>query len=332
MDIRLFPGSVFRVPSVRTLSRGGSGRELMRNLVFLFLFFFLLACSSKGIEQSEPPSRVPGGPRVVAVGDLHGDLGAARAALQLAGAMDQEDHWIGGDLILVQTGDILDRGDDELEIWELFDRLAEEARASGGAIYLLNGNHELMNAYQDFRYVTEGGFLDFRDTPLPSSPDSALLALSPDRQGRAAAFLPGGSAALRMAGQNIALVVGETLFVHGGILPSNLTLGLDSLNAQAREWLRGERPEPEWVRGEESPVWARLYSRQPDPAACDTLCWTLEELELERMVVGHTVQESGITGFCGGRVWAIDVGMADAYGGRPEVLEIREGRVQSLRK
>jgi hypothetical protein len=49
------------------------------------------------------------------------------------------------------------------------------------------------------------------------------------------------------------------------------------------------------------------------------------------MVVGHTVQEGGITGYCGGRVWAIDVGLAEHYGGRPEVLEIREGRVCSLK-
>jgi hypothetical protein len=234
-------------------------------------------------------------------------------------------------MILVQTGDILDRGDDEVEIWDLFDRLAQEARKAGGAVYLLNGNHELMNAYQDFRYVTEGGFADFRNTPPPSSPDSAFLALPPEEQGRAAAFLPGGPAALRLAKQNIVQVVGRTLFVHGGLLPPNVVLGLDSINAQARAWLRGERPEPEWVRGEDSPVWARIYSRDPDQAACDTLCSVLQSLGLDRMVVGHTVQSSGITAFCGGRVWAIDVGMADAYGGTPEVLEIKGKSVRSLR-
>ncbi len=301
-----------------------------RSLFFLAALL-LTACSSSGIGNGPPPSRVPATSRVVAIGDLHGDLKAAQAALLLAGAMDEEGHWAGGDMILVQTGDILDRGDDEVEIWDLFDRLAQEARKAGGAVYLLNGNHELMNAYQDFRYVTEGGFADFRNTPSPSSPDSAFLALPPEEQGRAAAFLPGGPAALRLAGQNIVQVVGRTLFVHGGVLPQNVTLGLDSINAQARAWLRGERPEPEWVRGEDSPVWARIYSRDPDQAACDTLCSVLESLGLDRMVVGHTVQSSGITAFCGGRVWAIDVGMAEAYEGTPEVLEIKGNSVRSLR-
>jgi hypothetical protein len=49
------------------------------------------------------------------------------------------------------------------------------------------------------------------------------------------------------------------------------------------------------------------------------------------MVVGHTVQRTGITSFCGGRVWCIDVGIAAYYGGRPEVLEIRGGVVKGLR-
>ena len=33
--------------------------------------------------------------RIVAFGDVHGDLEAARGALRLAGAIDDQDHWIG---------------------------------------------------------------------------------------------------------------------------------------------------------------------------------------------------------------------------------------------
>jgi hypothetical protein len=49
------------------------------------------------------------------------------------------------------------------------------------------------------------------------------------------------------------------------------------------------------------------------------------------MVVGHTVQDAGITAYCGGRLWCIDVGLAAHYGGVPEVLEIRGDVVRSLR-
>lgn len=290
-----------------------------------------VACTGPTPEGKEFSIRFGSADRVVAIGDLHGDLEAARNALLLAGAMDGEGRWIGGKLVVVQTGDILDRGDDELEIADLFDRLGEEARDAGGAIHLLNGNHELMNAYQDFRYVTEGGFTDFQNVPVPAEPDSALSALDPSQRGRAMAFRPGGEFARRLARQNTAVIVGKTVFVHGGILPANVDLGLERMNAEIRSWLLGESPQPEWIRGDDSPIWTRLYSDEPTPEACDTLSSVLDRLGVERMVVGHTVQRTGITAFCGGRVWGIDVGMAAHYGGRPEVLEIRGDVVRGLR-
>jgi hypothetical protein len=291
----------------------------------------VVACSTSPFAKPGLRSVYPEVPRIVAVGDIHGDIAAARRALRLAGAVDADGHWSGGRLVLVQTGDILDRGDDEPEILALFDSLAVEARASRGAVLVLNGNHEFMNVYQDFRYVSEDGFADYGDTPPPETPDSAFLALDPARRGRAAAFLPGGPVARRFARRNTAVVVGNTLFVHGGFLPANVDLGLDSLNAQGRAWLRGEIPQPDWIRGDDSPVWTRLYSAAPSQDVCDTLSRVLERMGVARMVVGHTVQRTGITAFCGGRVWAIDVGMARAYGGRPEVLEIKGDAVRSLR-
>src|SRR6476469_6597063 len=38
--------------------------------------------------------------RLVAIGDLHGDLGGTRAALRAAHAIDDQDRWIGGDLVV----------------------------------------------------------------------------------------------------------------------------------------------------------------------------------------------------------------------------------------
>jgi hypothetical protein len=266
---------------------------------------------------------------VVAIGDLHGDVSAARAALRLAGAIDTLDRWVGGDLVVVQTGDILDRGDEEPEVLGLLERVASEARADGGAVYVLNGNHELMNAYLDYRYVTEGGWADFEDTS-EAALDSVLASMEPRQRGRVAALRPGGPVALSLAERNVFLIVGKTLFTHGGVLPAHVDMGLDDMNEAARKWLRGEAEQPEWIRGELSPVWNRLYSDAPTTAACDTLAMVLDALDVDRLVVGHTVQEGGITSYCGGRVWCIDVGMSAHYGGRPEVLEIRGEAVRGL--
>jgi hypothetical protein len=292
------------------------------------------ACGSDSrtrIAAGEIPTRLEAPARIVAIGDLHGDLAAARAALRLAGAIDSLDHWIGGKLVIVQTGDILDRGDEEEAIFRLLDDLGREAREAGGAVHVLNGNHELMNAYLDYRYVTEGGWADFEDVTTVAAVDSFLATLEPHQRARAQALRPGGDFARLLAERNTFLILGNTLFTHGGVLPEHVGFGLEWMNAEIRAWLRGEVAQPEWIRGDLSPVWNRLYSDAPDQAACDTLTMVLDGLNVERLVVGHTVQEAGITAYCGGRVWCIDVGMAEHYGGRPEVLEIRGDVVRGLR-
>jgi len=302
---------------------------LPRIVVLVSILFVAGACVGP-VEEEVSESPAPPA-RIVAIADIHGDLDAARAALRLGGAIDEEDHWMGGDLVVVQTGDILDRGDDERAIMDLFGRLGREAERAGGAVHVLNGNHELMNAYVDLRYVTEGGFADFEGVGEVEPVDSVLASVEPSQRARVAAFRPGGVVARLLAQQTMTVVVGNTLFAHAGILPEHLDLGLDSMEAEVKAWLLADVPQPEWIRGDRSPVWNRLFSDQPDLAACDTLDLVLNRLGVERMVVGHTVQRTGITSFCGGRVWCIDVGMAAHYGGRPEVLEIRGDVVRSLR-
>ena len=77
----------------------------------------------------------PAPSRLVAVGDLHGDLDKARRALVAARVLDPStDRWSGGDSVLVQVGDVLDRGDGEIACLFLLERLAKEAALVGGAV------------------------------------------------------------------------------------------------------------------------------------------------------------------------------------------------------
>lgn len=48
----------------------------------------------------------------------------------------------------MQVGDQLDRGDHELEILYFLERLQREAARAGGALHVLNGNHEVGQALQ----------------------------------------------------------------------------------------------------------------------------------------------------------------------------------------
>src|SRR5690349_1911903 len=158
------------------------------------------ASAAPGCHLPDNPWRRQAPGRIVAVGDLHGDLTATRAALRVAGVIDPHDRWIGGTTTLVQVGDVLDRGDDEQAIIDLLERLEGEAAAAGGAVIWLLGNHELMNAAADFRYVTPGGFTDFAD--VPNLDTSGLTAAPANERARIAAFRPGGPYAQILAGQN----------------------------------------------------------------------------------------------------------------------------------
>lgn len=310
------------VPRARAL-RGGA----------LLMALLTVACGrAPGPVALDIPTRFPAAPRVVAIGDLHGDLAATRAVLRLAGAVGERDEWIGGDLVLVQTGDQLDRGDDELEIVDLLDRLAEEAAAAGGAVHVLNGNHEFLNVKGDVRYVTLDGFADFLEEPVPglagAEPSKVVAAVL----ARMKAFKPGGPMALRLAARNVVVVVGETVFVHGGVLPKVAEYGVERLNQESREWLRGERSgPPDLLLDREGPVWSRHYSKDTDGDDCRLLGEALAKLGASRMVVGHTVQKDRITSGCDGRVWRIDVGLSRHYGGTPSALEIVGDEVRALR-
>ena len=115
---------------------------------------------------------LPKSNKIIAIGDLHGDLEAAIKSLKLAGVIklsipnipkDLDIEWIGGKTIVVQIGDQIDRvrpanlvnnicqEDDEelhkdegsdLKIISLFCNLHKKAAKVGGAVISCMGNHE----------------------------------------------------------------------------------------------------------------------------------------------------------------------------------------------
>jgi hypothetical protein len=273
--------------------------------------------------------RRSGAARVVAVGDLHGDLQATEQVLRLAGALGADRHWAGGDLVLVQTGDQLDRGDDEKEILDLIEQLRDEATSAGGAFIALNGNHETMNALGDFRYVTEGAVHDF-DALDPDSPHATQV--HGELHERAAAFLPGGSMALRLATRPVVVQVGETVFVHGGLKPEHVRYGLDRMNDEVAAFLRGKSSPPAWMVDDDGPLWTRIYGTgELDAGTCNTLAQALRDAGAKRLVIGHTIQDSGISSACDGRVFRIDVGMSSHYRGNVvQALLLRGAQVEIL--
>eukprot|EP00899_Mesostigma_viride_P027240 jgi/Mesvir1/7700/Mv11661-RA.1 len=224
--------------------------------------FITKAPDSRILQSPSPPTTLPAVPRLVAIGDLHGDLAKARAALSLAGLIDERDCWTGGATTLVQVGDILDRGPDEVQLFYLLERLQHQAAAAGGAVHVLNGNHETMSAGGRFNYAdpraypsfehwmrwqgigdalkglcAEGGLPRALQGALRGKPWGPFGAQSPSpaateplpegipEAGRARfnAIRPGGAFARRfLAPHPTVLQVGSSVFVHGGLLPSHV--------------------------------------------------------------------------------------------------------------
>lgn len=307
----------------------------MRRLPALLL---LVACSNptadeagedsandRGAWTTPPPSAISTSGRVVAFADVHGDYDAAVQVLRLTGLIDGNNHWMGGTTIAVQTGDQLDRGDGERAILDLFEALSQEAWDAGGGFYPLLGNHETMNVELDLRYVTDGGYADFADVPYDTS-DTVVMGYEEAHRGRIAAFKPGGPYAMMLSGHNMAMMVNDSVFVHGGVLPEHANVGLPTINSQVQAWMRGEASKPDAWISSGSPVWDRTFSDEPDSLDCSTLEEALTILGAQRMVVGHTVQDMANPA-CDGKVWLMDVGMADYYGGSPAALAIEGATV-----
>ncbi|CAK8540529.1 unnamed protein product [Lathyrus sativus] len=311
--------------------------------------FFLLPPPSS--PPPPLPTRLPSPQRLIAIGDLHGDLKKSKEALRIAGIIDASDRYTGGSSTVVQVGDILDRGGDEIKILYLMEKLKREAARCGGRMITMNGNHEIMNVEGDFRFATRSGLKEFRVwlywfregnkmkslckglEPVKDPLDGVQVAFRGARKkyhdglrARVAALRPNGPISTRFFSQNVTvLVVGDSIFVHGGLLQEHVDYGLEKINREASDWFKGlydQRFSPEHCRGKNAVVWLRKFS----DGNCD--CSSLEHVlstipGAKRMIMGHTIQTGGINGVCGNKAIRIDVGMSKGCGGGlPEVLEI----------
>mmetsp|Transcript_40074 Transcript_40074/g.100821 ORF Transcript_40074/g.100821 Transcript_40074/m.100821 type:complete len:131 (-) Transcript_40074:503-895(-) len=106
----------------------------------------------------------------------------------------------------------------------LLRQLHKMAQKDGGAVYMLNGNHESLNICGDYRYVTAGAFLE----AAMAAGLKGEQAENWENQLRARVRLysPGGPMALELAKNPTVLIVNDTAFAHGGLLPEHGKLGL----------------------------------------------------------------------------------------------------------
>jgi len=83
------------------------------------------------------------GKRLIVVGDIHGQLEPFVKILQHAKLITNYWDWCGGDAVLVQMGDVYDRGPKSTEADLLLNKLQRQAADVAGEVVRLVGNHEL---------------------------------------------------------------------------------------------------------------------------------------------------------------------------------------------
>lgn len=262
------------------------------------------------------PATLSLGMRLISVPDLHGDFERTVTILAAASLIDATSlKWTGGSATLVQTGDITDRGNNAKQIYELFFRLADEARTVGGSVINLLGNHELMNLEGSFDYVSAGDIEVFGGEAE-----------------RALAWSSKGWLGSRVHQFPVAVVVGNILFAHAGVLPGVLETDVAGLNEDMQTAIAVEvhMLPPQLAKtvkfqhllGDEGPVWTRAYALDVTDDVCSMASDVLHKVGAVRMVVGHSIQNDFHDHTnCGGRIVLADTAISSAIGGQMSYLE-----------
>jgi hypothetical protein len=337
----------------------------MRRVAFGVAVAFLVATATDGAQRTsvQPPDfpcDIRTTERVVAIGDVHGAFENFTGILRAAQLVDSRNRWIGGRAVLVQTGDILDRGADSKQAVDLLRRLERDASRAGGRVVSLLGNHELMRIISDWRYVSAGelaGFKtrdseDFRQQVFTAlNEQAAQRAKAEGRTHDAAAYkeqffrdIPLGMIEMRQAfgpegeygrwvRERAAVArINGIVFLHGGISPEIAPMGCVGIDAAVRKEMAALPTDPAQLAAlmsvsETGPLWYRGLANQPEEALSLVLPTILEQMQARAIVVGHTpVLPGRISTRLGGRVIQIDTGMLVGEffpGGVPSALELR---------
>lgn len=105
--------------------------------------------------SSNPPSSEKD---IFVLGDVHGELDGFKDNLKEGKVLDGLGNWARGNTsILVQMGDVIDRGPKSLEAFDFLDKLQSQAEANGGKVIRLLGNHEAMILQRNYAYALASG-------------------------------------------------------------------------------------------------------------------------------------------------------------------------------
>jgi len=299
--------------------------------------------------------------RVVAIGDVHGDLDRFVDVLSMAGLVDDNQKWSGDKAQLVQLGDVTDRGSKSPMVIDLLMRLDREARQAKGRVWCLIGNHEAMRMQGDLRYVAPAEYEVFRTKNSEQEREKyfqrelahsqaqgdasqrADLALGYRQRwekehplGQAEllrAFSPAGLYGKWILQQRAALKLADTLFIHGGISAKYSEWSESRFNERVRQDIilpLSPAPEENVTQDPQGPLWHRGLAQDTEESLAPFVEQLLERHKVKRIIVGHTPTKTGVVSRLHGKVILADVGLSQYYGARRACVVLERGEAFSL--
>jgi hypothetical protein len=252
--------------------------------------------------------------KMLVLSDIEGEFFALRQLLIAGGVMDEKYNWTFGRGHLVICGDLFDRGKHVVEgLWLLY-RLEQLARAEGGVVHVILGNHDIMNLSGDLRYVNK----KYMESAKAMGMDYMQLYDTRSELGR------------WLRTRNMVERIGKGLYMHAGISKeiNALKLSVPQINKLCRPYYDKGKPaiaaEPSvavFFSGKTSPFWYRGYFHEPK-ATLQDVEETLALYGVTQIVVGHTIVEGNVGFYYGGKVLGLDV---DQHGGDHQAALFEKG-------
>lgn len=248
-------------------------------------------------------SEYPDVTKFLALSDIEGNFSAFRKLLQANGVIDEYYNWTFGDGHLILTGDFVDRGNQVTEVLWLIYSLEDKAKAEGGYVHFILGNHEIMNLSGDLRYLHKKYIEN--------------VTLLNEKFGT----LYGENSELGkwLRSKNVIENIGGVLFTHGGISPqvNRLPLTISEINLRSRPFYADTSyrypPPVDILFYEESPFWYRGYYTGKNRSGMPQVDSTLQKFGVQKISTGHTVVADTISIWYDGKIVNTDVRHASGH-------------------
>jgi hypothetical protein len=248
--------------------------------------------------------------RTIVIGDIHGDLKRFKNILIDANIINNDLEWIAEpqETIVIQLGDQVDSMNrapdihnwevlDDITVIHFTDSLDNIAKAKGGRVISLIGNHELMNVIGNFSYVSS-------KSNVPNRTDY---------------FKPTGILSTVLANRPLVIKIGQHFFCHAGIKKQHLDLlhkyekPVSYINEVWRQFMltgtisvNDKELFDKLLLDMDGILWTRTVDDNDD------MTTVLNTIGCEYIFIGHTTVEK--VQLVGNRLWYVDTGISRAFG------------------